>query len=162
MVQRHKMKRDKPQRPKLPQFLYSWVSALLFTLLHFFSFTQSLRLYPFSFSLPLLFSLCATVPLLFSFIFSSQYFQSLNLQTNPPLSRHICSILYTPHSTALLSHFFVSCHSQATQPRSCHLLTHLRGAQPQIINQGEGKLNYFHNSLKSLNVFSFWIDFLIL
>ena len=159
------MKCDKPQRPKLPQFLYSWVSAFLFTLSHishFFSFTQSLHLYPLSFSLPLLFSLCATVPLLFSFIFSSQFFQSLNLQTNLPLSRHICSTLHTPHSTALLSHLFVSRHSQATQPRSCHLLTHLRGAQPQIINQGEGKLNYFHHSLKSLNVFSFWIDFLIL
>ena len=68
----------------------------------------------------------------------------------------------------LLFHFFqhfVSRHPQATRPTQ--LLTHLRGAQPQFtnhqdINYGEGKLNPFHHSLKFLNVFSFWIDFLIL
>ena len=148
------MKRDKPQR-KLPQFLYSCAFALLFTLSHIShkacpstsTLSAFLRLYP------LLFSLRMTVPLLFSFIFSSQFFQSLNLQTNLSLSRHLCSD--APHSTALLSHFSVSRHPQVTQSRSCHLLTHLRGAQSQIINYGEGKLNHFHHSLKSINAFSF-------
>ena len=64
--------------------------------------------------------------------------------------------------SSLSSQFSVPRHLQATQPRSRHLLTHLRGAQPQIINYDEGKLNHFHHSFKSLNVFSFWIDFLIL
>ena len=85
----------------------------------------------------------------FSFTQSSQ---SLRLCS----SSLLCSLCFltSPNSLSLATH----------RPHSLsrHMLTHLRGAQPLIINYGEGKLNHFHYSLKSLNVFSFWIDFLIL
>ena len=60
-----------------------------------------------------------------------------------------------PFSTALqplLSHFSHSLSLATHRPYSLsrHLLTHLRGAQPQIINYGKGKLNLFHHSFKSL------------
>ena len=63
------------------------------------------------------------------------------------------------------SQLCVSRHPQATRPTQ--LLTYLRGVQPQFtnhqdINYGEGKLNPFQHSLKFLNVFNFWIYFLIL
>ena len=66
------------------------------------------------------------------------------------------------HTPLLFSLTSLSLAIHRPQPRSHHLLTHLRAAKPQIMNYGEGKLNHFHHSLKALNVFSFWIDFLIL
>ena len=69
---------------------------------------------------------------------------------------------YMLHTPLLFSLISLSLATHRPQPQSRHLLTHLRGAQPQIINYGEGKLNPFHHSLKPLNVFSFWIYFLIL
>ena len=151
------MKHDKPQRPKLPQFLYSCTSALLFTLSHkackCFRLSVSHKACAstlFSFSPPLLFSLCASNLFFYLLFLVLSVLNSLNQS-----SSFSTYMLHTPHSTALLSHFSISHHPQATQPRSRILLTHLKGAQPQIINEGEGKLNPFHHSLKSLNFFSF-------
>ena len=111
----------------------------------------------FSFSPPLLFSLCAS-----NLFFYLLFLVLLAIKSSDLASSFSSYMLHISHSTALLSHFSVSYHPQAIQSRSRHLLTHLRGAQPQIFNYGEGKLYLFHPSLKSLNVFSFWIDFSIL
>ena len=62
---------------------------------------------------------------------------------------------YMLHIPLLFSLTSLSLATHKPQPRSRHMLTHLKGAQPQIINYGEGKLNNFHHSLKTLNVFSF-------
>ena len=157
MVQRHKMKRDKPQRPKLPQFLYSWVSAIFFTLFQFYTKLVPL---PFQhFFASILFSLCNCA---FTLFFYLLFLVLSTIKSSNQASSFSSYMLHTSHSTALLSHFSVSHHPQTIQFRSHHLLTHLRGAQLQIFNYGEGKLYPFHPSLKSLNVFSFWIDFSIL
>ena len=66
------MKRDKPQRSKLPQFLYSCSFALLFTLSHishFFQFHTKLVPLPFQlFSASTLFSPCDYASTFFFFL----------------------------------------------------------------------------------------------
>ena len=78
-----------------------------------------------------LFSLCDCASIIFFYLL---FLVLLVFKSSDESSSFSAYMLHTPHSTALLSHLFVSRHSQATQPRSCHLLTHLRGAQSQIIN----------------------------
>ena len=163
VVQRHKCETwqtTKAKASSVPLLLRLYPSFHTFTHFTFFQFHTKLAPLLFQlFSTSTFFSLCDCASTLFFYLLFLVLSVLNSLNQSSSFSAYM---LHTPHSTALLSHFSISHHPQATQPRSCLLLTHLRGVQPQIINEGEGKLNHFHHSLKSLNVFSFWIDFLIL